>query len=157
MPIPLVNSIASWFLKKRIHQMELFIKYPIEVQTELLRKLISKAKNTEMGRTYEFNSIRTYTDFAERVPIQNYEDYQEKIERSRRGENDIVWPTPIRWLAKPRGATDAKSKYIPGCEDALEDCDDAAGKGILCMYLSNNPSPQMYTGNSLRLGGSKDI
>ena len=50
MPIPLVNSVASWFLKKRIHQMELFIKYPNEVQEELLKGLINKARNTEIGR-----------------------------------------------------------------------------------------------------------
>ena len=59
MPIPLVHSVASWFLKKRIHQMELFIKYPHEVQLELLKKLISKAKNTEVGREYDFASINT--------------------------------------------------------------------------------------------------
>ena len=34
MPIPLVNSIAAWFLKKRFHQIELFLKYPNEVQNE---------------------------------------------------------------------------------------------------------------------------
>ena len=40
MPIPLVNSIASWFLKKRMHQIELFVKYPNEVQNDVLSKLI---------------------------------------------------------------------------------------------------------------------
>ena len=50
MPIPLVNSIASWFLKKRIHQIELFLKYPNEVQNELLQELISFAADTEMGK-----------------------------------------------------------------------------------------------------------
>jgi hypothetical protein len=56
MPIPLVNSIASWFLKKRIHQMELFIKYPHEVQQELLKNLIAKARHTEIGKKYDFCS-----------------------------------------------------------------------------------------------------
>ena len=32
MPIPLVNSVASWILKKRFHQIDLFLKYPYEVQ-----------------------------------------------------------------------------------------------------------------------------
>ena len=40
MPIPFFNSIASWILKKRIHQIELFMKYPNEVQRELLSDLI---------------------------------------------------------------------------------------------------------------------
>ena len=67
MPIPLVNSIASWFLKKRIHQMELFLKYPHEVQNELLLKLVHKAKNTEIGKKYGFKDIRSYNDFAQQA------------------------------------------------------------------------------------------
>ena len=47
MPTSLFNSIASWILKKRIHQMELFMKYPHEVQNELLRELLKKAQETE--------------------------------------------------------------------------------------------------------------
>ena len=43
MPTSLFNSIASWILKKRIHQMELFMKYPEEVQNELLNELLKKA------------------------------------------------------------------------------------------------------------------
>ena len=57
MPIPLFNSIASWFLKKRIHQMDLFMKYPHEVQQELLYSLLQQAAATELGKKYVFSSI----------------------------------------------------------------------------------------------------
>ncbi len=157
MPIPLVNSIASWFLKKRIHQMELFIKYPNEVQAELLKNLIIKARNTEIGLKYKFSEISSYETFRERVPIQRYEDLATTIERSRRGETNIFWPTPIKWFAKSSGTTSAKSKFIPVSQDSLEDCHYAAGKDLLCIYLNNNPQSQMFTGKSLRLGGSKEI
>lgn len=157
MPIPLVNSIASWFLKKRIHQMELFIKYPHDVQKELLKDLLSKAKYTEFGKRYNFDEIGSYETFRERVPIQKYEDYEAVIERSRRGESNIFWPTPIKWFAKSSGTTNAKSKFIPVSQDSLEDCHYAAGKDLLCIYLNNNPQSQMFTGKSLRLGGSKEI
>ncbi|SHG55338.1 GH3 auxin-responsive promoter [Salegentibacter echinorum] len=157
MPIPLVNSIASWFLKKRIHQMELFIKYPHEVQQELLKNLLAKAKNTEMGKKYGFAEIRNQVDFAKNVPIQQYENYQDCIERNRRGENNIFWPTTIKWFAKSSGTTSAKSKFIPVSEDSLEQCHYNAGKDLLCMYLNNNPESKLFTGKSLRLGGSKEI
>ena len=157
MPIPLVNSIASWFLKKRIHQMELFIKYPNEVQEELLKGLINKARNTEIGRKYNFSEIKNYRDFATRVPVHCYENYYEAIERSRQGETNIFWPTPIKWFAKSSGTTNAKSKFIPVSEDSLEDCHYAAGKDLLCICLNNNPGSQLFTGKSLRLGGSKEI
>ena len=58
MALPIVNSIISWFLKKRVHQIELFLKYPIDVQEELLMKLIATAKRTELGKEYHFSSIK---------------------------------------------------------------------------------------------------
>ncbi|WP_460219979.1 GH3 auxin-responsive promoter family protein [Psychroserpens sp. MEBiC05023] len=157
MPIPLVNSIASWFLKKRFHQIELFLKYPNEVQNELLFQLLSTAKDTEIGKQYDFSSITNYKTFCERIPISSYEDCQDMIERSRRGEQNIFWPTPIRWFAKSSGTTNAKSKFIPVSTESLEECHYAASKDLLCMYLNNNENSQLFTGKSLRLGGSKEL
>ena len=157
MPIPIVNSIASWFLKKRFHQIELFLKYPNEVQNELLLSLIDIAKNTEFGKVHDFASIKNYKTFSERVPIKNYDGWQDDIERARRGENNIFWPSPIKWFAKSSGTTRAKSKFIPVSFESLEDCHYAASKDLLCMYLNNNEGSQMFTGKSLRLGGSKEL
>jgi len=157
MPIPLVNSIASWYLKKRFHQIELFLKYPNDVQNELLLDLIEIAKGTQIGKQYDFASINNYETFNERIPISTYEDYQNVIERSRQGESNIFWPTPIKWFAKSSGTTNAKSKFIPVSTESLEDCHYAAGKDLLCMYLNNNEDSQMFTGKSLRLGGSKEL
>ena len=157
MPIPIVNSIASWFLKKRIHQIELFVKYPNEVQNELLFSLLKQAKDTEIGKQYNFASLKTYTDFNERIPVVNYEAFQPLIERSRNGEHNIFWPKPIKWFAKSSGTTNAKSKFIPVSFESLEDCHYAASKDLLCMYLNNNEDSQLFTGKSLRLGGSKEL
>jgi hypothetical protein len=157
MPTPIVNSIASWFLKKRFHQIELFIKYPNEVQNELLLNLLDLAKDTEIGRAYDFASMNNYEHFAERVPIKNYDGWQDVIERSRKGETNIFWPSPIKWFAKSSGTTRAKSKFIPVSSESLEDCHYAASKDLLCMYLNNNEDSQMFTGKSLRLGGSKQL
>ena len=157
MAIPLVNSVASWFLKKRFHQIDLFLKYPHEVQNELLMSLISTSKDTEIGKKFDFNSIRNYRDFTQRVPVSSYEDYQNLIERSRKGEKNIFWPKPINWFAKSSGTTSAKSKFIPVSADSLEDCHYAAGKDLLCMYLNNNENSTLFNGKNLRLGGSKEL
>src|SRR5699024_6974525 len=156
MAIPIGNSVASWFLKKRLHQIELFLKYPNEVQKELLEKLLLKAKDTEVGRKYDFASIHSYKEFARRIPITTYEDIFQDIERSRRGESNIFWPQPIKWYAKSSGTTNAKSKFIPVSEESLEDCHYAASKDLLLMYLNNNKKRKLFKGKSLRLGGSKE-
>ena len=157
MPFPIVNSIVSWFLKKRFHQIDLFLKYPNEVQNELLFNLLSIAKDTEIGRQFEFESIKSYKEFSERVPISTYEDYEGLIERSRQGETNIFWPRPIKWFAKSSGTTNSKSKFIPVTTESLEDCHYAASKDLLCLYLNNNEDSQLFTGKSLRLGGSKEL
>ncbi len=157
MPIPIINSIASWVLKQRIHQIELFLKYPNEVQEELLMNLIRRAENTVIGAQYEFNSINSYTTFSERVPVSTYEDLQPLIERTRQGEQNIFWDAPIKWFAKSSGTTNAKSKFIPVSNDALEDCHYKGSKDLLCLYLNNNENSEMFLGKSLRLGGSSQI
>ena len=59
--------------------MELFLKYPIDVQEELLFKLLYKAKNTEVGKSYNFSKFKTYKDFTKNVPIQQYESIEPLI------------------------------------------------------------------------------
>ncbi|WP_456420512.1 GH3 auxin-responsive promoter family protein [Lutibacter sp.] len=157
MPYQIVNSIISWFLKKRRHQVELFLKYPIDVQNELLFKLLQTAKYTEIGELYDFSSIKTYKEFKEKVPIQQYESIEPLIERARKGEQNLFWPTPIKWFAKSSGTTNAKSKFIPVSDEALEDCHFKAGKDMLCLYFNNNPDSQLFIGKGLRLGGSSAI
>lgn len=157
MPFPLINSVASWILKKRIHQIELFLKYPNEVQEELLMNLVRTAEQTVLGKGYDFESVRSYKTFAERVPVSTYEDLDSLIEKSRRGEQNVFWPTPIKWFAKSSGTTNAKSKFIPVSNEALENCHYKAAKDLLCLYLNNNEDSQLFTGKSLRLGGSKQL
>ncbi len=157
MPVPLFNSIASWFLKKRIHQMELFIKYPIEVQNELLDTLIKNARETEVGKLYDFNSIKNYKSFKNRVPIVDYDKIEKLIDRSRKGEQNIFWPTQIKWFAKSSGTTNSKSKFIPVSNESLEDCHYKAGKDMLSIYFNNNEDSELLSGKSLRLGGSSEL
>lgn len=137
--------------------MELFMKYPAEVQEELRAKLIDKAKDTEIGKKYDFRSIRSYNDFAQTIPITSYEENQAYIERTRKGESNILWPTPIKWFAQSSGTTNARSKYIPVSPESLEDCHYAASKDLLCMYLNNNEGSHLFSGKGLRLGGSKQL
>ena len=157
MPIPIFNSVASFFLKRRISQIELFKDYPIEVQQEVLRKLIVYSVDTEIGKKFDFKTIRHYNDFKERVPIVAYEDIYDDIERNRKGEQNIFWRTSVKWFAKSSGTTNAKSKFIPISFESLDDCHYKAGKDMLSLYFNNNINSQLLAGKCLRLGGSRDI
>ena len=137
--------------------MELFLKYPIDVQQELLMRLLDVARNTTVGKQYDYKTIYDYKTFAARVPIQKYETIEPLIERTRKGEQNLFWPSNIQWFAKSSGTTNAKSKFIPVSNEALEDCHLKAGKDMLCLYINNNEDAGLFNGRGLRLGGSSAI
>ena len=113
--------------------------------------------DTEIGKKYDFKTIRHYNDFKERLPTVTYEEIYEDIERNRKGEQNIFWRTPIKWFAKSSGTTNAKSKFIPISFESLEDCHYKAGKDMLSLYFNNNVNSQLLVGKCLRLGGSREI
>ncbi|MBX2961295.1 MAG: GH3 auxin-responsive promoter family protein [Cyclobacteriaceae bacterium] len=153
----LLNSIITWVMKKRIHQIELFMKYPHEVQEELFRKLISTAKGTEFGKRYDFASITNYSQFRERIPVNTYEKLFPYIERQMRGEQNILWPSEIKWFSKSSGTTNARSKFIPVSQEALEDCHFKGGKDLLSIFVNNYPETKIFDGKGLAVGGSHQV
>lgn len=153
----LLNSVLSWLIKKRIHQIDLFKKYPHEVQEEWLKKLITSAKDTEWGLKYDYKSLKTYKEFAERVPVNDYDSLKPYIERLRKGEQNLLWPSEIRWFAQSSGTTNDKSKFIPVSEESLDDCHYKGGKDMLSIYLNNNPDSDFFSGRGLALTGSHRI
>ena len=157
MPFSFINTVASWMLKKRIHQIELFEKYPLDVQNEELKKLIQISKNTEFGKQYEFSSIDSYETFNERIPSFTYEEFFPIINKTINGNQNIFWPEKIKWFAQSSGTTNSKSKFIPVSNSSLDNCHFKGGKDMLCLYLNNNENSNMFLGKSLRLGGSRKI
>ncbi len=153
----IINSIASWLMKKRMHQIELFMKYPIDVQEEWLQKLVKTAKDTEWGKKYGFSDIQNYEQFKKRVPLQDYQSLKPYIERIRRGEQNILWPSEIKWFAKSSGTTGEKSKFIPVSPESLDGCHYNGGRDMVTIYCVNNPETQLFTGKNLALGGSHKI
>ncbi len=152
-----VNSILSWIMKKRIHQIEFFMKYPNEVQEEWLFNLINSARNTEWGKKYDYKSIESRAEFVSRVPLQNYDTLKPYIERMLQGEENILWFSDIKWFAKSSGTTSDKSKFIPVSNESLEECHYKGGKDLLSIYCNNRPESKIFTGKCLIVGGSNQI
>lgn len=153
----LLNSIVSWFNIKRLHQIELFKQYPVNVQEETLFKLLTKARETEWGKTYKFESIQSIIDFQSAVPLQTYEEIKPYVNRLRQGEVNLLWPGEIKWFAKSSGTTSDKSKFIPVSKDALEECHFRGGKDIIAIYTNLYPNTKILSGKGLTLGGSHTI
>ena len=111
--MPLVNSLVSWYLKKRVPFIDRIMLYPLEVQEEQFNKIIKFAQLTYFGTKHNFSTIKNISDFKKNVPITNYEGYKPYLEKILEGKQNVAWPSDIKWFAKSSGTTNAKSKFIP--------------------------------------------
>jgi hypothetical protein len=153
----LINSILTWVMRKRIHQIELFMKYPHDVQEELFKRLMQSGEMTQFGSQYGFRDIQSYSQFRERVPVFTYEKFFPYIERLMRGEQNVLWPSEIKWFSKSSGTTNQRSKFIPVSEEALQECHYKGGKDLISIYVNNFPDSKLFDGKGLAVGGSHQI
>lgn len=137
-----------------MHQIELFMKYPVDVQTEWLKQLTDSAKNTEWGKAHNFSNIENLNQFKKNVPLQDYESLKPFIDRMRKGEQNILWHSEIKWFAKSSGTTGDKSKFIPVSAESLDNCHYNGGRDMIAIHCSLNPETQLFTGKNLALAGS---
>jgi len=140
-----------------MHQIDLFMKYPLEVQDELFKRLVTSAKNTEFGKNYAFSELNNQEQFKRIIPVFSYEDINPYIERNMMGEQNLLWPSDVKWFAKSSGTTNARSKFIPVSFEALEECHFKGGKDMLSLYCNNHQETMMFDGKGLTIGGSQQL
>src|SRR5688572_20868126 len=153
----LINSILTWVMKKRIHQIELFMKYPYDVQEELFKRLLANGETTQFGNQFKFSDIKSYDQYRERIPIHTYEKLFPYIQRLMRGEQNVLWPSEIKWFSKSSGTTNQRSKFIPVSEEALEECHFKGGKDLISIYVNNYPDTKLFDGKGLAVAGTHQI
>ena len=149
-----VNTVFSWFIRKRLHQIALFRQYPREVQDEVLRHHIAAVAGTRFGREHNIDKDTSPEAYRQQVPIRDYNALKPWIEAVRGGEPDVLWPGDVRWHAKSSGTTTDRSKFIPVTEEALERCHYKGGKDLLAMYVDAVPKARLYGGRHLIVGGT---
>jgi len=157
MQTALINTLVSWWFKKRLSDLNIFLKNPLHTQTEQLMFLLDLSKDTYFGRKYHFYQIQNYTDFSQAVPLNDYNSLLPYIERMMKGESDILWRGKVKWFAKSSGTTATKSKFIPVSQEALETNHYQGAKDVLAYYFYNYPQSKLLTGKTLKLGGSKQL
>jgi len=152
-----INSIVNSVNSGRLKKIDYFRKHPFSVQEVTLLELIHQAKDTEWGKRHHFGKIRDIAGFQSTTPLQQYEDVKPYIDRIRKGEQNVLWPSPVQWFAKSSGTTGDKSKFIPVSKEALKTCHFRGGYDVLAIYARQNPKTKIFTSKTLTLGGSHQI
>lgn len=150
----LINSIIKYALKPRIKHIQRFMEYPGEVQTLVFEDLIKRGRNTKWGREHGYEDKLSVKEYQRRVPVQTYEEFYPYIERTLKGEENVLWEGAVKWFAQSSGTTNARSKFIPVTKEALEDCHYKAGKDLLTLFIYNKPDTKIFDGKTLSIGGS---
>ena len=155
--MPLITRIINTYFAKRLREIDRFRRHPAEVQEEQLRYLLRQGSPTEFGREMRLADIRSAEAFRSRIPVTDYEGIRPYIDRTRRGEANLLWPEPTRWFAKSSGTTDARSKFIPITATCLNRSHMRGPKDIMALYCHRYPDTKVVCGKMLTLGGSKKI
>lgn len=142
------------YFAPRLKEIEQYAGRAGELQQQVLSRLLRTAAGTEWGKKYDYASLRTYEDFKNRLPIQTYEEVKPYVLRLRSGEQNLLWPSEIRWFAKSSGTTNDKSKFLPVSRESLRDTHYRGGQDAVAIYLGQNPESRFFSGKGLILGGS---
>ena len=138
-------------------KIDFFSKNPIEMQEQVLKDLLEKARKTEWGNQFHYKSISNSKEFSRDVPLNDYETLKALIERMIAGEKNILWPGQVKWFAKSSGTTNDKSKFIPVSDESLHNCHFKATLDIFALYVKNNPENNILLGKNLSIGGSQKV
>lgn len=149
-----ITKIIRQAFNSRLKEIDLYAGHAGEIQHRVMTRLVTQAANTEWGKKYDYKSIRNYEDFKNRIPVQTYDEIKPYVERLRAGEQNLLWPSEIRWFAKSSGTTNDKSKFLPVSKEALQDIHYRGGKDAVALYFRITPESRFFSGKGLILGGS---
>ena len=150
-----INGFIQWNVKSNLKRIFRYFEKPMEVQSDLWKKMIIKNRDTVWGKKYDYRSLKTIQQFQERVPISHYDDLKPYIQRMMKGESDVLWSGKIAWYSKSSGTTSDKSKFIPVSDENLKQCHIMGGRDTMAMWFYHNPDSKLFVrSKGLIMGGS---
>ena len=124
------SIIAKQFAKYIYRKTQRWANNPVKTQNKVFQKLIAQAKETQFGQEHHFREIRSFEDFANRVPVRDYEQLRPYVDRVVQGEENILWTGKPLYFAKTSGTTSG-AKYIPLTKESMPYHIEAARNAIL--------------------------
>jgi len=131
---------------------------PDRVQRKTLLKLLSKARYTQFGQNFEFESMLMANNpeklFQRVVPIYDYNRiFDEWWHKTLAGEDDVCWPGKIRYFALSSGTSGSASKYIPITSSTMRSMKKTSLRQLVSL-VNYGLNEDFFTKGVLVLGGS---
>ena len=148
-----IKSVAAQLFAKRVFKKtQSWATNPIATQKAVFEDLIKAATKTEFGKDHHFDQIKNYEDFANQVPVRDYEGLKSYVEKVVKGQSDILWKGKPLYFAKTSGTTSG-AKYIPLTKESMPYHVEAARDAIL-HYIHETGKADFVNGKMIFLQGS---
>ncbi|MEO0901881.1 MAG: GH3 auxin-responsive promoter family protein, partial [Bacteroidota bacterium] len=143
---------AKWFARSIAKKTKKWASNPIKTQNQVFQHLLEEARNTQFGKDHDFHQIKNHKDFAEKVPVRDYEELKPYVEDIISGKADVLWPGKPIYFAKTSGTTSG-AKYIPITKPSIKHQVEASRNAIL-NYIHETGNTDFVDGKMIFLQGS---
>jgi hypothetical protein len=148
-----LKALAAKILAKKIHtKTQKWVNNPIETQQKVFEGLIKSARLTQFGKDHDFSFIKNPSDFAQKVPVRDYEGLKHYMDKVVQGEENVLWPGKPLYFAKTSGTTSG-AKYIPLTKESMPFHIQAARNAILS-YIHETGNADFVSKKMIFLQGS---
>ena len=148
-----IKAFAAKLFAKRIHtKTQKWVTNPVGTQQKVFEALLREAAQTEFGKDHDFSNIKTFADFAKKVPVRDYEGLKSYVDRVVKGEANVLWKGKPLYFAKTSGTTSG-AKYIPLTAESMPFHIEAARNAILG-YIYQTGKADFVTGKMIFSQGS---
>ncbi|TGM81956.1 hypothetical protein EHR01_03985 [Leptospira mtsangambouensis] len=103
------------------------------VQKENLKKILNLAENTKFGKKHSIRSHWEIEEFQKRIPISEYNDYEEFLDSILEGEPDVLTQSKIKRMGLSSGSS-GKNKFIPFTEKLSKEYSNAISIWIYGLF-----------------------
>jgi hypothetical protein len=121
------SNLSAW------RGFRLALQNPQATQGRHLQNLLMSNAHTAFGKLHRFDEIRSYEEFARRVPVSTYDDLAPWIARIRRGEQQVLASDRVTHLIPTSGSRGGR-KLIPFTASLQREFDAAIGAWILDLF-----------------------
>lgn len=151
----LKQTAAKIFATYIDKQTQKWANNPVKTQQKVFKSLLYNSKNTLFGKDHHFAAIKTFSDFANNVPVRDYEELKPYVDKMVQGQTNILWPGKPLYFAKTSGTTSG-AKYIPLTKQSMPEHIKAARNAILS-YIHETGNANFVSKKMIFLQGSPEL
>jgi hypothetical protein len=149
------SSLAKPFAAFIVSRIRKAAVQAVANQHAIRQHLLTEASSTLFGKAHRFDQISTQNEFAEAIPVRDYEEFKPYIEQIKQGQTNILWKGLPKYFAKTSGTTSG-IKYIPITAESMPFHINTARNALLC-YIAETGNSRFADGKMIFLSGSPEL